>query len=55
VQKPLAPVVIGGLIGVTPLTLLLLPALYVRFGQRKPTANVITLSKQTPHRGAAND
>ena len=55
VQKPLATVVIGGLISATLLTLLVLPALYVRFGQRKPTANVITISKQTPHRGAAND
>jgi heavy metal efflux system protein len=53
VQKPLATVVIGGLISATLLTLLVLPALYVRFGQRKPTANVITLSKQKPHRGAA--
>jgi hypothetical protein len=47
--------VIGGLISATPLTLLLLPALYVRFDQRKPTTNVITLSKQKPHRGAAID
>jgi len=53
VQKPLAPVVIGGLISATLLTLLLLPALYVRFGQRKPAADVITLSKQNPHRSAA--
>lgn len=35
VQKPLATVVIGGLISATLLTLLVLPALYVRFGQRK--------------------
>jgi heavy metal efflux system protein len=52
VQKPLATVVIGGLISATLLTLLVLPALYARFGRRKPTANVITLSKQKPHRGA---
>ncbi|MGL4284722.1 MAG: efflux RND transporter permease subunit [Phreatobacter sp.] len=32
VQKPLATVVIGGLISATLLTLLVLPALYVRFG-----------------------
>jgi cobalt-zinc-cadmium resistance protein CzcA len=32
VQKPLATVVIGGLISCTLLTLLVLPALYVRFG-----------------------
>ncbi|MGH6934730.1 MAG: efflux RND transporter permease subunit, partial [Methylocella sp.] len=34
VQKPLATVVIGGLISATLLTLLVLPALYVRFGPR---------------------
>lgn len=32
VQKPLATVVIGGLISATVLTLLVLPALHVRFG-----------------------
>ncbi|MBR0664219.1 CusA/CzcA family heavy metal efflux RND transporter [Roseomonas hellenica] len=34
VQKPLATVVIGGLISATVLTLLVLPALYARFGSR---------------------
>ena len=34
VQKPLATVVIGGLISATLLTLLVLPALYVRFSKR---------------------
>jgi len=53
VQKPLATVVIGGLISATLLTLLVLPALYARFGQRRPTANVITLSKQNLHRSTA--
>ena len=38
VQKPLATVVIGGLISATLLTLLVLPALYARFGQRGLTA-----------------
>jgi len=39
VQKPLATVVIGGLISATLLTLLVLPALYVRFGgQARPAA-----------------
>ena len=33
VQKPLATVVIGGLISATLLTLLVLPALYARFGR----------------------
>ena len=32
VQKPLATVVIGGLISATLLTLIVLPALYARFG-----------------------
>ena len=35
VQKPLATVVIGGLISATLLTLVVLPALYVRFGTRR--------------------
>ena len=34
VQKPLATVVIGGLISATLLTLIVLPALYVRFGRQ---------------------
>jgi cobalt-zinc-cadmium resistance protein CzcA len=50
VQKPLATVVIGGLISATLLTLLVLPALYVRFGRHGPAAKVITLSKQKPQR-----
>lgn len=37
VQKPLATVVIGGLISATALTLVVLPALYKRFIIRKPT------------------
>lgn len=36
VQKPLATVVIGGLISATSLTLLVLPTLYARFGRRGP-------------------
>jgi heavy metal efflux system protein len=55
VQKPLATVVIGGLISATLLTLLVLPALYARFGQRGPKTNVIALSKQRPLRSAANE
>ncbi|MFV0281174.1 MAG: efflux RND transporter permease subunit [Rhodoblastus sp.] len=35
VQKPLATVVIGGLVSATLLTLLVLPALYLMFGQRR--------------------
>ncbi|MGB8528118.1 MAG: CusA/CzcA family heavy metal efflux RND transporter [Rhodoplanes sp.] len=36
VQRPVATVVIGGLISATVLTLLVLPALYARFASRKP-------------------
>ena len=36
VQKPLATVVIGGLISATLLTLFVLPALYTRFASRRP-------------------
>ena len=35
VQKPLATVVIGGLISATLLTLFVLPTLYARYGQRE--------------------
>ena len=38
VQKPVATVVIGGLVTATLLTLLVLPALYVRFGSRSVAA-----------------
>ena len=34
VQRPLATVVIGGIISSTLLTLIVLPALYLRFGQK---------------------
>jgi len=36
IQRPLAIVVVGGLLTATPLTLLLLPLLYLRFGQASP-------------------
>ncbi len=39
VQKPLATVVIGGLISATLLTLFVLPTLYARFGQRRIEAS----------------
>jgi heavy metal efflux system protein len=39
VQKPLATVVIGGLISATLLTLFVLPTLYARFGHRPATAD----------------
>ncbi len=43
VQRPLATVVIGGLITATFLTLFILPMLYVRFGQRKSASNSKTI------------
>jgi predicted RND superfamily exporter protein len=39
IQKPLATVVIGGLITATLLTLFVLPALYSLFSARSPTAS----------------
>jgi cobalt-zinc-cadmium resistance protein CzcA len=36
IQRPLAIVVIGGLVSATALTLVLLPALYLRFGRPRP-------------------
>jgi cobalt-zinc-cadmium resistance protein CzcA len=40
VQKPLATVVIGGLLTATALTLLVLPALYARFASRAAARRV---------------
>ena len=42
VQKPLATVVIGGLITATILTLLVLPLLYLIFNRIKPAGNLLT-------------
>jgi cobalt-zinc-cadmium resistance protein CzcA len=39
IQRPLAIVVIGGLVSSTSLTLILLPILYRRFGGTKPVSN----------------
>ena len=38
IQRPLAIVVIGGLVSSTALTLILLPVLYRRFGQSAPSS-----------------
>lgn len=38
IQKPLAAVVIGGLVSSTLLTLIVLPVLYTRFERSEPTA-----------------
>lgn len=53
VQKPLATVVIGGLITATLLTLLVLPALYIRFGRPRSTADVTTFSEPELRGGAS--
>jgi cobalt-zinc-cadmium resistance protein CzcA len=52
VQKPLATVVIGGLISATLLTLLVLPALYTRFHGRTPSRPP-TVAEHEPLRIAA--
>jgi cobalt-zinc-cadmium resistance protein CzcA len=43
IQRPLAIVVIGGLITATALTLILLPILYLRFAHAKPGAATAAL------------
>jgi cobalt-zinc-cadmium resistance protein CzcA len=56
VQRPLATVVIGGLISATLLTLVVLPALYVRFGgamSNKDGANDGTLLTKAKRRDRA--
>jgi len=47
VQKPLATVVIGGLISATLLTLFVLPTLYARFGQRLAAPDENTATEPT--------
>jgi Cu/Ag efflux pump CusA len=46
VQKPIATVVIGGLISATLFTLFVLPALYARFGRGLPAASEPIEAKQ---------
>jgi cobalt-zinc-cadmium resistance protein CzcA len=41
VQRPIATVVIGGLISATLLTLFVLPALYARFGRAQPSREIV--------------
>ena len=48
VQKPLATVVIGGLISATLLTLFVLPTLYARFGRREVPASAPVRSPPSP-------
>jgi cobalt-zinc-cadmium resistance protein CzcA len=49
VQKPLATVVIGGLISATLLTLFVLPALYARFGRREHTRVMVAGTETAKH------
>ena len=53
VQRPLATVVIGGIISSTILTLLVLPALYVLF-RRESTPAVTTTNPEATHQGATS-
>ena len=54
IQRPLATVVIGGLISATLLTLVVLPALYARFGRVRPaTATSRARQPEPVHREAA--
>ncbi len=50
VQKPLATVVIGGLISATLLTLFVLPTLYARYGRRE--TDIAEVEAGTPHHDA---
>jgi len=47
VQRPLATVVIGGLMSATLLTLLVLPALYARFGRAKVSSRQASGEERT--------
>ncbi len=49
IQRPLATVVIGGLISATLLTLVVLPALYARFGRIAP-AKAAPLARESEPR-----
>jgi cobalt-zinc-cadmium resistance protein CzcA len=51
VQKPLATVVIGGLISATLLTLFVLPTLYARYGRRE--TDIAEVEAEASHGGAA--
>jgi heavy metal efflux system protein len=53
VQRPLATVVIGGIISSTFLTLLLLPVLY-DWAERRALANAVSQQPQQPHYAAAS-
>ena len=48
VQKPLATVVIGGLISATLLTLFVLPTLYARYGRTKMASREATDGRISP-------
>jgi cobalt-zinc-cadmium resistance protein CzcA len=48
IQRPLAIVVIGGLVTSTALTLIILPLLYRRFGDAPPTRSADLLLEDAP-------
>ena len=48
VQRPIATVVIGGIISSTLLTLIILPTLYVWFNQGRKSNQMIFLSSKMP-------
>ena len=52
IQRPLAIVVIGGLVSSTALTLLLLPVLYRRFGQPRGAVASPAVDSPAPERSA---
>jgi cobalt-zinc-cadmium resistance protein CzcA len=52
VQRPLATVVIGGLISATLLTLVVLPALYARFGRAGPADRAAPTAEPVADRAA---
>ena len=53
VQKPLAVVIIGGLISATLLTLIVLPTLYFMFGDRKMPIRPLEEDERAPAEGIA--
>jgi cobalt-zinc-cadmium resistance protein CzcA len=52
IQRPLAVVVIGGLVTSTLLTLVILPILYLRYGIERPPARVAADSREVLHENA---
>ena len=53
IQRPLATVVIGGLISATLLTLVILPALYARFARKTTVGSPVRVAEAPAHLKAA--